>query len=250
MNRNRTIDSVLILLLLVGLSTFPVGMFVKDAFWYYVIESLLMLAIILFILFYLSRHPYLKPEKRDINAKNLLLFLPLLIACISNFIYAWIFNETYHPDFSIGPAIITAMITCLVLSVIAEELSFRYILLSGLPQENKLVRILISAAIFALCHLSSFLTSFWVGDLVIVLYTFGLGIILGFIYIYGHSLIACVVYHFIFNFMNQFLFAHLYSATSWMFYLINGIIALLAGIYLFLIYFFILNKKPSRTRLN
>ena len=67
MSRTRIIDSVILIALLIGVSTFPTNYFVKDVFWYYVIEALLMLVVLLFLLFYEKRNLEVVPYKKRFN---------------------------------------------------------------------------------------------------------------------------------------------------------------------------------------
>ena len=74
-------------------------------------------------------------------------------------------------------------------------------------------------------------------------YTFGLGILLGFLYEYGYSLTACVVLHFTFNLVNDVLFVHLGCMPSDLaFYLCAIGTGVIVGIYLVLIYLLYFRK--------
>ena len=115
-----------------------------------------------------------------------------------------------------------------------------------LRHPKKIVRILISAAIFGVCHITRFLSTFNPADLIVVVYAFGLGMVLGLIYCYTNSFIACIVLHLLFNLVNDFLFVSLFGVSNvlW-YYLINVILAVIIGVYLLLVYLFIFEKKPS-----
>ena len=76
-------------------------------------------------------------------------------------------------------------------------------------------------------------------DLFIPIYTFGLGFILGFIYVYSKNMIYIIAYHFLFNFINQFLYSYIIINENLLAFIINGLIVYLLGaIYLLLIYKF------------
>ena len=248
MNRSRIIDSVLLTVLLIGVSTFPVNLLVSDLFWYYFIEALLMLAVLLFILFYENRHPEINPPKKEFCLFNFLLLLPAVLVAFSNFFYALILGEPLVISFSWYSL---PHFFFIVLNVIVEEFVFRKHLLGNLTHPKKIIRILISAAIFAACHLTLFFSTFDPSTLVVVAYAFGLGMVLGLIYCYAHSLIACIGLHLMFNIFNDFLFEHLYNVNNvlW-YYLINVIVALLVGVYLLLAYLLELRKSPAELDLN
>lgn len=243
MTKNKIIDIALITLLYIAVCTFPTNLITDSEVFYYLIEVLLMVAILLFIILYVRAHKYLKPDNRFPNTKVLLLFIPTVIVAISNFIYAWALKEPITPVFNWANPL---QILFIALLVIAEEIIFRYLLLGNIEQGKPIVRIVISAGIFALCHLTHFFSTFNPADLVIVAYTFGIGMLIGMIYWYGRSLIACICLHFLFNVFNDFLFVRLYSVSNplW-YYLINGILALIVGLYVLSLYLLKLRKNPA-----
>lgn len=248
MSKSRIIDTALLTILLIGVSTFPVNLLVHDLFWYYFIEALLMLAVFIFILFYENRHPEINPPKKEFCLFNFLLLLPAVLIAFSNFFYALILGEPLVISFGWYSIPHVAFI---VLNVIVEEFIFRKHLLGNLTHPKKIIRIVISAAIFAVCHLTLFFSTFNPFDLIVVAYAFGLGMVLGLLYVYTHSLIACIGLHLMFNLFNDFLFEHLYSVNNLLwYYLINIFVALLVGVYLLLVYLLELRKSPAELDLN
>lgn len=248
MNRSRIIDSAILTVLLIGVSTFPVNYFVHDLFWYYFIEALLMLAVYLFILFYENRHPEINPYKRPFVLWAFLWLLPAFLIAFSNLIYALILREKVVVSFGMYSI---PHFVFIVLNVIVEEYVFRKHLLGNLTHPKKIIRILIAAAIFALCHLTLFFSTFDPSTLIVVAYSFGLGIVLGLFYCYTNSLITCIGLHLAFNLFNDFLFEHLFLVSNvlW-YYLINVIITILIGVYLTLVYLLKLRKSPAELDLN
>ena len=243
MPKNKIIDLVLITLLYIAVCTFPINWITTQYVFYYLIESLLMIAMLLFIILYVRGHAYLKPVDRVTNIKILLLFIPTVVVAMSNFIYAWILKETVLPVFEWANLL---EVLAIALLVTIEEIIFRHLLLGNIEKGKPIVRIVISAGIFALCHLTHFFSSFNPADLIIVAYTFGIGMLLGLIYWYGRSLIACIGLHFLFNLCNDFLFVRLYNVTNTLwYYLINGIVALVVGLYVLGLYLLKLRKNPA-----
>lgn len=248
MNRSRIIDTALLTILLIGVSTFPVNYLVHDILWYYVIEALLMLAVFIFILFYENRHPEINPPKKRFNLINFLWLLPSVLISGSNLFYALILQE---------PVVNTFGLYCLpkfafiVLNVVVEEYIFRKHLLGNLNHPKTIIRILISAGIFALCHLTIFFSTFNPLDLIPVAYSFGLGMVLGLIYCYTHSFISCIGLHLLFNLLNDFLFEHLFLVSNplW-YYLINVFITIIVGAYLVIVYLLKLRKSPAELDWN
>ena len=246
MDRARVIDAALLTLLLIGVSAFPVDLLIHDFFWYYVVEALLMIFVFLVILLYERRHPEINPPSRRLNLVNLLLFIPTLIAAFSNFIYALFLKEQPQPLFGLYNI---PQVIFIVFNVIVEEYVFRKHILGNLNHPKTIVRILISAAIFALCHLTIFFSTFSFFDLIIVAYSFGLGMVLGFIYCYTNSLIACIGFHLTFNLFNDFLFERLFGVSNQLwYYLINVFVAIIVGLYLLVFYLVKLRKNIAETR--
>ena len=243
MSKNKIIDIALIILLYIGISTFPTNLITSDSVIYYLIEALLMAVALTIILLYVRRHTYLLIEKKPIDYKVLLLLCPVVVVAISNFIYAWIMKEEFYPVF-INSDPLQILFICL--GVVVEEIIFRYLLLGNIEQGKPIVRIIVAAGIFGLCHLTHFFSTFNPISLVVVAYSFGLGLLLGIVYYYSHSLIACIGLHLIFNLCNDFLFTHMYTTNNalW-YYIINGIVAVLIGVYVLMVYLLKLRKNPA-----
>ena len=243
MTKNKIIDIAIIVLLYIGICTFPTNLITSNEIFYYLIEVGLMVLMFLFIILYVRAHGYLKPEKQQIDYNALLLFIPVVIVAISNFLYAWFLKEPVHALFNWANPL---QILFILLLVTVEEVIFRYLLLGNISKGKPIVRIVIAAGIFALCHLTHFFSTFNPADLIVVAYSFGLGLVLGLIYYYSHNLIACIGLHFLFNFFNDFLFVRLYSVSNLLwYYLINGIVALIVGLYLLALYLLKLRKNPA-----
>ena len=243
MSRNRIVDIALIIIFYIGVSTFPTGLITNNPYIYYGVEIALYVACLLFIILYGRRQEGLIQKFPRMNLYNFFLLLPVVVICISNFIYAWSFKEAFEPRFDYSDILAVIHI---ILVVIVEELIFRHILIANLEHDNKLIRIVISAGVFALCHITHFLSSFNPADLVIIVYTFGLGLVLGFMYCYGNCLYACMGLHFLFNLCNDFLFERLYYVNNTLWYfLINIFVAVAMGLYIFAIYMLQLRKNPA-----
>jgi len=183
--------------------------------------------------------------------KELCLFIPFLLACVSNLSIVF-FQGQYTVATSINGLGFFLNVLSALLTAFIEETIFRLFILNSLSIRNRLVRIIASAGIFAGFHLINLISpnitngSFVVSVLIQVVYTFGLGILLGFIYEYGQSFTCCVVFHFLFNFINTIVYA-LFTPLSAqvennVLYCCIGVGAVLI-IYCTLLYFFVLRKK-------
>lgn len=175
-----------------------------------------------------------------INLKILLVFLPLLIIIPNNMYFLLIEKSPVEFHYSID--FLLEIILMLVVAV-SEELFFRKAILDNISIENKLLKIVISAGIFALAHIVNFFSSFNPIDLLIIVYTFGLGLVLGFMYEYTKCAVATFVFHFLFNIVNTTIFNNIYLGDrNLTFYLVSISVAIISGIYLLLIYLFKLKQ--------
>lgn len=244
MSRNRLIDIILVIIFYIGVSTFPIGLMTDNPYIFFGVEIALFIVCLLFIFIYGRRQPdFFKPLPK-INKKNFLLLLPTVIVVLSNMIYAWILRETFYPSYFYFSDVL--VVIHIILVAITEEIIFRHLLISNLTSENKIYKILISAGIFGACHITHFLSTFNPADLIIIVYTFALGLLLGFFYCYGNCLYVCIGVHTLFNICNDFLFVRFYAVNNQLwYYLINAIIALVVGLYLLGIYFIKLRKNPA-----
>ena len=173
------------------------------------------------------------------NKVNLLLCIPFIAIAFSNMIAASIDGGFMGQSTSNSMFVINIAIT--FISVIIEEIVFRLFIHNSLVNTTSIKRIFGGAAIFALCHLLNIVSVrtvyALVGVLVQTIYTFGLGILLGFLYEYSYSLLGAIGLHFIFNFFNTTLYEYMGGYTSTLaFYLTAVVLGVEVGIYTFLIY--------------
>ncbi len=200
-----------------------------------------------YLFYFLSKYNLLKDLTRSTNWKNILILLPTLLVCFNNFIFI-LFYQNYIFVSTFNRIYIYEFVLTIFTAVI-EEIIFRYIIHNQLNIKNKLLKIITSAGIFALFHIFNFLTSFDLSDLLIIVYAFGLGIILGFFMEYGKNTFICMGYHFLFNFINtnlyQFVFIGLYQDMYLIYFLVAGAITIIVSVYLLLIYLFYFKKKDG-----
>lgn len=141
-----------------------------------------------------------------INFKNLLFFIPFLLAAFTN-LFAFPFaNEIVTSTFN---WVMILDVLIIIFTAFNEEILFRLFIYNSLRIENRLLKIVAGAGIFAAFHLLNLITpsflAVYQSVLIQSVYTFALGLILCFMYEFTMSVIPCIVFHFIFNFFNQFL---------------------------------------------
>ena len=179
------------------------------------------------------------------NKLNLLFCVPFVAVAFSNLIAASI-DGGFIPN-TYSDSLFAVNIVSTFIQVIIEEIVFRLFIHNSLVNTSSIKRIFGGAAIFALCHLLNIINVRTLDALVTVLvqvvYTFGLGILLGFLYEYSHSLLGAIGLHFAFNFFNTVLYENLGGhASTLAFYITAVVIGVVVGIYTFLIYQFKFRK--------
>lgn len=222
------------------LVAFPFDLFIKNNFYILLAQIIVRLVFIIFIFLFSKKYM----RKIEFKLKKLdLFFLPLIVILFCNFYYLAITNNGFNIRYD--NLFFIRLISIIFISI-SEELLFRNLILNNLSFKSKLVNIIISSLIFALYHLVYFFSSFNPFDLLIVLYTFGLGMILGFIYEYSNNFLYIILYHFLFNFINEFLYSYMIINENITYFIINGVVVSLFGfIYLLLIYLFVYKNRIS-----
>ena len=179
------------------------------------------------------------------NIINVLLCIPFVLISFSNITASLIdggFSGVIEEN-----SVFVAKIIMTLLIAISEEIVFRLFIHNSLYNTSSIKRIFASAGIFALMHLLNIVNVRYLEALVTVLlqtvYTFGLGLLLGILYEYGHSLTAAILLHFCFNFFNETLYEYLGGyCSSAAFYLTAVGYTIVVGAYAALITMFYFRK--------
>lgn len=246
MTKRKLIDMLILIFAYLFCSAFPWSLFINDELGVWLVPAfqLIMQSIFLIFWVFFIKKSSLKLAKAKTNLKNYLFMIPLFFVFASNFLYA-----AFVPgDFVGTPANIDwsfALKIVLAFAIVAnEEVVFRYLLLGNLDLVKKPIwKIVIGAAVFGLCHISQFLSTFNPADLIAVAYTFGFGLALGFIYVYGGAPCSCICLHLLFNIVNGLVFDCLFVVSDYLtFVLVNCGVALVYTIYLAIVYFVRLRK--------
>ena len=249
----KLVDIILFSLLFIFVVSFPVNMLGLSLTWQYVISiglKLLLLAYNCYILWARRINIF-----KFANYRNAIFFIPFLLACFSNLIAMKIEGVEYVVYYE--PVLLSLVIVSTILTAINEEILFRFYIQGSLVYSSTLKRVLVSAAIFALFHLLTLVqvrsVYYLVRVLVQVVYTFGLGIILGLMYEYTYSLPLCMGFHFAFNFVNQVVITNMLlfkSGTEYTlsFYLTAVVIGAILVAYGVCIYLFRFRKNDRYFR--
>lgn len=180
------------------------------------------------------------------NIKNLLLCIPFFLVSFSNLTASLIAGGFNGPG-ALSEIDFTLYIVLTMEVAISEEIVFRLFIHNALVRTTSLKRILGSAAIFALMHLLNAVNVSSVEGLITVLiqtiYTFGLGLLLGVMYEYSHSLVGAMLLHFCFNMFNQVIYLYVGGFSSELCYYLTAVgYAVVVGGYATLITFLYFRK--------
>ena len=243
MSKNKIIDIALIALVFLFCVAFPIDLFTKNM---YVIRSVqigLRIAAIIFTIIFAIKSKNLEMKKEGFRLIPLLLLIPTLLACINNLIYVWYEKYPFKIHFD---NLVLLEIVLTVFVAISEELIFRKVIFDNLEMKNNLLKIIIAAGIFGLFHIVTFFSTFNPIDLLQVVYCFGLGIVLGFIYSYGKSIVFAIIFHFLFNLINTNIFQNIEGIDIKIsFYIISIIVSAIVGLILLIEYLLYFKKDTE-----
>lgn len=243
MDKKQSWYNILFIICVVLLiNSIPFALFIKEDVLLNVLE-ISKRVVALITLFVLCKKEKVDKAKFSKLDKKSLLFIPFGLAFASNFLVVLFNKETLNENINYLN-IIYGFINMALIAII-EELLFRHLLLNEFLKNNtkKILAIIYSSLIFGGIHLLN-ITSF--GDILYCIvqsiYTFFLGLLFGFSYVYLKNIIIPILFHFFFNFLNDVLVTELFNLQfDLSFYLIN----IAVGIILF-VYGFILYKKISK----
>ena len=208
----------------------------------------------LYVFYFTSKSDGFSKEAQEPNNRNLFVLLPVFViigimvvlAIITGFVDAVRIVENslfFNGDFNL---ITFLTLLRIVLSVLIEEMIFRMSFFNRIRAQNRAVKVLISAAIFAVFDILLILQGRVVFQelLISMVISFLLGVILGAIMEYGHCVYLCMLVHFLFRFAFWD-YQVVYGMFAWgSFIIFNPILWLLVcNAYLVVIYFVYFKKK-------
>lgn len=249
MEKRKFFDWLLIVFVFLFINTFPLSDFIKNFWVSFGVYLAMNIAFLFFLYFYWKKFTTLKVYPFKPVKKNLLFFLPLVVVSASNFAYL-----LYVPQDIVGSVSWTLPLSMIltVFTALKEEAIFRLLLIPNLNMvKSRFWRVIISAAIFGVAHITNFLITFDPQYLIQIAYTFGLGIVLGFVYEYGRSISMCIGFHFLFNVINDTIYKSITNGISNLpaYFIINTAVALFAGLYLLTIYLMVIKKENPQADL-
>lgn len=212
----------------------------------YLTQYCIYLIVDLLIAFYmfnsLNRIGAFRAEVQRPNWKNLAILSPVLIILLSNFIGPIFYPGTiFFTDE--GSTYLFLEILQAVLVVLIDEMLFRMYFQKSLRVDSHLRRIIYSACIFAAFDILYFFETL---NILLTLYkmaySFVLGVILGTIMEFGHSVYPCIILNLLFKLVGE-TGSILVLSFSDLTILLGYILPLVAVVYIAIIYFIYFRKK-------
>lgn len=194
----------------------------------------------------LNRQGAFSSRNQAPNWKNLALLSPvvvplliLIILSLSSGFAMFIIADFFDPLYGFLDSLE------LILTVLIDEMFFRMYFHHLIRTENKVLKIVISAGIFAVFNVLLFLQGYTIKLVLFeMLFSFLLGLVLGAIAEYGHCVYFCIGYHlFLRVIYGTLLDPFLLMGPGWYVLLNPIIIMLIAVIYLIVAYFVFFRKK-------
>lgn len=246
MNKKRIYSIIYLICLILLVNSLPFGLLIKNENILFVINLIIKIASIIYILFYIKKEELNKIETQKLTSSSLRL-IPLLLLCFSNFIVVLFQQSSFITEIDIF-AIISGLIIAVGTGII-EELLFRsQVLEEFLKKKSPFKAILYSSLIFGSVHLLNISSLGSIPTILVqVVYTFFLGLVLGFVYINTKNIIIPITFHILFNFVNDILVINLFE-IEWnlIFFIVNILIGALLTIYIGLLIF----KTPKGDERN
>ena len=250
MERKKFWHIVILLIVFIISVSFPVGSLIHDPNTILIVQSSIIAAFIVFAIIYINITKIAHFFQGKTNIINTILLSPLFAVAFCNLFYMNVIQNT--PVYIRWEDLNVWLHLLLILLVaFAEELLFRYIIQKNLKMRSKFGKIMIASSIFAVCHIFTIVARWdltnpsswnWF-DLSMIVYTFYVGVVLGFLYEYTNNILWPIIFHFIFNFINDLLF----YVNDWSVpYLINVLCFAVFGVAYMCLFYFVLTKREHR----
>ena len=236
---------------------FPIYPITNDVLTINIVMLSLRVAYLIFIIVFSILTKIAKSYTGQTKLSNLFLLLPLFFVAFTHIFYLGAIKGSVTVYNPFSDAINSLRFFSLMVACVEAEILFRFIIQKNLTLGHKLVRILVAAAIYALTLLSitfyselsfnpetqtiSFMAPI---DAIEVVFQFGIGIILGFLYEYTNNLVVPITFSIVYTISNQILFPlRLSSNPEWPFYVTITLMGVFAAAYLCIFYFLMLKKE-------
>ena len=254
MGRKNTINIVILLVIYLVIISFPSYLFTSDLTVLYGVELGLRVAYLIFIVVFSILTRMFKTYTGRTRFSNVFLLLPLFFVAFFNVFYLAVITKSSIP--SPLDAVFNSngnntqdilKFLSIIFMVVEEELLFRFIIQRNIRFGHKLVRILITSALYALAYFFAMLYDargiIDPFDLITIIFVYGIGIILGFLYEYTNNIVVPITFSLIYTICNEMLYKISLRTANYKLYLTVTFFALGAALYLVVFYFFMLKRE-------
>ena len=235
------------------LIAFPTYLFTNDLYVLYGVELGLRISFLVFIIVFSIFSRIAKRYTGKTRFANLFMLLPVFFVAFFNLFYlAVVTKSAVNSPFGFfgsngNNTLELLKFFCVIVTVVEEELLFRFIIQRNIPLGHKIVRILVTAAIFTLAH---FFTMLYDARgmlnpiyLLELIFTFGVGVILGFLYEYTNNIFVPITFSFFYMVCNEMIYKIDLVGASYKFYVTATCFFVGAAAYLAIFYFFMLKRE-------
>ena len=237
-----------------ALISFPTYLFTEDLYVLYGVELGLRAAYLVFIILFSIFTKIAKTYNGKTKITNFFLLLPLFFVAFFNLFYLAVVTRSSIPNpleavFNNegNNTLIILKFVCIIITVVEEELLFRYIIQRNLAIGHKIVRILVTSAFFAASFFFKMLYDargiIVPINLLSIFVIYGIGIILGFLYEYTNNIIVPIAFSLIYAICNEMLYEITFEVATTKYYLTLLFFTLGASAYLAIFYFLMLKKE-------
>lgn len=235
MEKKKFYSAALLICSFIFITSIPWNLVIENTWLIFIMQMVCRCLFFVFLLLYIKKEKLVSFKFNKLN-RQFFLVLPFFILCFSNFFV--ILFQRCSPLENIDTDYLVQATLLYLYSALIEEILFRGVVFTLWEEKKPLLpSMLYSSLIFGGIHLFNISSlSSIPPTLVQVAYCFGLGLVLSFLYHRTENLSIPIIFHFLFNFINDVLASILFN-FKWdlSFFLINGGIALLFilyGIYL------------------
>ena len=235
MNKKRVYTIIYLICLVLLINSLPFSMIIDNKLILFGINIIIKIVSIVYIIKYIKKEELNNIKIKTIT-KNDFKIIPLLLLCCSNFIVAIVQKTNINKKIDLF-VIISGLITSIGVAIV-EELLFRsQVLDEFLKYKTKFQSLIYSSLIFGSVHLLNISS---IGSIPTILvqvgYTFFLGMILGTVYLFSNNIILPIIFHILFNFINDILVIELFP-IKWntTFFIVNVGIGIVVAVYALLI---------------
>lgn len=245
MNKKRFWFLFLVLSVYIIVIAFPIYLITNDIYVRAIVMLSLRSAYLIFIILFSLFSKLAKTYNGTPRTRNFFLLLPIFaVAFMDLFYWGVVSKSTFSLD---SGALLGLKIATIIVTVLEEEILFRLVVQKNIMLRHKIIRILISATIFALAHIFNILFDtfpvIYPIELLELIVLFVIGVILGFLYEYTNNILIPISFNLIYSFCTDLLFRNLFFGANYKYYITIGAFLLFGIAYLHIFYFLMLKKE-------